>query len=628
MPESTDLVNELQTEFDRCRTQQDYESLGKLEERCKDILLKDTEDYVRAQIRVLVQEISALNEQSEQRTEAVTQDRKDLDLPNQERAAPAKSETPTIQRDTITLLQSQLINVFYDGKFQEALKLCATIRNIDPYNATAIEYAVKAEDYIQRNVIFNSLIPREAKEAYLHGVSALRKDELEPARILFESAVQIAADTGIGHFQDAEQALLEVEVLIRAKVLREEAEIKLSEDNWEEARKRLRDASGISDDLTTRSKLEMLDNLMKQEEIINSNLFASSATTTDAAQSISKYLALIRQETETLPKSKRLRVLLDSTIKSAQEVCLKLRVEAEHEFERAVSAAELEDQIHILEDALTAIEGAHDLCPSDVAVKDVRHQIKKQTALVTRAKQDLIDAERYIQIPDEGSLELAKKRIEALVGFAGDLSVQSTAKTLFGRLLAQSRIALNDDNFDGADEWLAQAVHVLRDILDAGDLGSDKLKELRNDLDARVIAQQNRIKFKRAMSAVQNGQMEEAVATFEEILATDPASELFQFHYRQALTRNQKEQELKQCLVKGIACLQARDSVGAKEALEKALSLKPEDTEIHRLYTEALIMKGRQDKGWSSLSVREKAQLVLAAALVVITIALTTRILF
>lgn len=131
-----------------------------------------------------------------------------------------------------------MTQAYYAGDYQQVIDLANRVINLQPGNATALEYRQKAEDNIIRGVVPDHRIPFDARVSYNRANSLVRAGNYNEAERLYREARDIAERSGILSWKDAEQALLDIQDLSLAREMVAEGDRLMSADNWSEARRK------------------------------------------------------------------------------------------------------------------------------------------------------------------------------------------------------------------------------------------------------------------------------------------------------------------------------------------------------------------------------------------------------
>jgi len=127
--------------------------------------------------------------------------------------------------------------LFYAGEYYSAIDLFAEVLRIEPNNREARERLANSEDYIRRGIVPDTRVPFEARVAFGRAQSLERAQRFEEAREFYTLAIDEARKGGeiLQNWQPAVEAILRVEVSIIAEQTKEEANVLLEKDKWDEA---------------------------------------------------------------------------------------------------------------------------------------------------------------------------------------------------------------------------------------------------------------------------------------------------------------------------------------------------------------------------------------------------------
>ncbi len=342
---------------------------------------------------------------------------------------------PSATQDQVNVLLEQLTQVYYEGKYQEAINLSLRVLQLDPNNLSAKEYQAKADDYLRRGVVAETRIPLLARTKYNRARSAIRASLYSEAQNLLEEALKIAQDeAGISRWADAESLLLEIADLQLAEELRKKGDDLAARDNWEQALEQYENSLGVVNTPRTQVKYDSLKKVIQLYQEVDIKLSVLSGQLLDKAEQIESLRADLAQALTYWPNSARLMELLVKLDARSRNVGAKLLAYGKEAFARACDAPSLRERLMGIQEALLNLEAASNLLSEDSNADTVRIQASTEEKRTKQAIMLLDEADKYMNLRDEASLNTARDKLNIVANDCSDFVQDQRYRTLLSKL--------------------------------------------------------------------------------------------------------------------------------------------------------------------------------------------------
>jgi tetratricopeptide (TPR) repeat protein len=331
-------------------------------------------------------------------------------------------------------LQARMTQVYYEGDYQEAINLCLKILSIDENNTVAKEYRVKAEDYLDRGVVPDARIPREARFSYNRALSLKRAGQYSEAESLFRKALDIAkTEGGIDRWSDAERELMEIDDLILQKELVQKGDRLARNDEWDEAAEMYQNAMNVVGDPNIEKKHDTLTKAVQIYRQVDVKLSMLTGQLTDQAKQLQPLRNDLAEARGYWPNSAKLMELMAKIDARTHEIGANLQERGENFLHESRNAVTVDDRLRRIQEGLRSLEAAGRLLPDDGNIDRLIREAQTEETRAERAKHALDEAEDLINHRNAESIEDAR---ELLMTTADDLS-DFTQGTRYRNLLSK-----------------------------------------------------------------------------------------------------------------------------------------------------------------------------------------------
>jgi len=514
---------------------------------------------------------------------------------------------PPLQNE-IGALTTRMFDAHYRGEYAAAISLCNQVLELDSRNATAKEYKAKAEDYLERGVVSDARIPPPARIAYNQGVSVQRARLYGEAKNLFNKALQLAGESGIAWWPDAENALLSAEELISAEELRKEGDELARQDHWDEALAKYEDALELAEIPRTRKRYDVLAQVVQAYYETENELSVASAQLIGRAEQIRLLQENIINALGYFPDSQKLLYLNDRVNTHKESI---LNVQSIKDMSAQARAVfQVDERRRRFQDVFELLGMLQNSQPYNQEVTGLMQQASREVNLLAELERELEQAEWGLQLDRENGIALAYSALEQLGRFANYSDYQRLLRMLLGELLSRSVMSRDHNNLPEAEAFLHQAESLYNLVFcvpraeEPQDHGP--LKQLQEDMSRYLKTHRSRLDLMRALVLAADKQYDSAIHLLERLTADDPEN----LHFRSELQRVKGAQESQEHLKKGAAFRKTGNVEEAAKEYGEALKLAVLDPTVIELYAEALSLRQRQEQGWSALTGRERAAFV------------------
>ncbi len=357
--------------------------------------------------------------------------------------------------DTSTLI-SQMTQLYYAGSYQQAVDLANRVLESQPENSTALEYRQKAEDNILRGIVPDHRIPFEARVAYNRANSLVRAGNYDEAERLYREARDLAEESGIPTWKDAEQALLEIQDLALARELQHEGDRLMSADDWQEAIRKYEGALRVvPNDPLSQDRLEKARALQVQVEQVQAQLAAMSGPLIQRAQALQQILnnlVLMRQQ---FPGSTRLASLMQDANSRLLAIKSQLDDQAGAALMRVENTMALDDRLRLTSEAVRALEAAAHLDPGDQSINAQLQQARQDEAQMQEARTIIERAAALIAQNIDAELSQARTMLTAASRFSQDSRYRQVVNELMERYIDRVELSISQNDLLSADRWLS-----------------------------------------------------------------------------------------------------------------------------------------------------------------------------
>lgn len=380
------------------------------------------------------------------------------DIPTQFETASPMPEAPTsnAMNPQVAQLLTQVTEAYYAGDYSQTVDLANRLLSLDPDNPQALDYRQKADDNLLRGVVPDHRIPFDARVAYNRANSLVRAGNYDEAQRLYREARDIADRAGIPTWKDVEQALLEIQDLALARELLAEGDRYLAADDWSAALNKYEGALRVvPNDPAAEERIELIKRVRQQYDQTTAQLGAiggSLAERAHALREILNQLAMIRQ---TLPASPRLQDMVDEVNRRLQNLKTQLISQGESALMRIEAVQGVEEKLRFANEAQDLLEIAVDIDPSDQKALTTLQQAQQIGADLGGGRQVMDRAGSLIAMNTDNDLAQAREMLSGLRRQAQDPNYRALLSDLLNRHLERVEYALEENNIQAAERWLA-----------------------------------------------------------------------------------------------------------------------------------------------------------------------------
>jgi tetratricopeptide (TPR) repeat protein len=269
----------------------------------------------------------------------------------------------------VQAMQARMIQAYYRGYYQDAIDLCASILRVDPSHTVAKEYQVKAKDYLERGVVPDTRIPRDARFSYNRGLSLKRAGQYREAETYFTDALDIAkTEAGIDRWADAERELGELNDLILQKDLVQRGDGLAAQGEWDEAVEVYQNALSVMASPSIRKKLRQAERAGQTYRKIASHVQIVAGSLADQAEQ----LRLLREDLvdarKRWPESPKFRALTAKVDARLHDIGVTLKERGARALADSRSARHVDARLRLIRAGLRSLEAAGRLLPEDVHI--------------------------------------------------------------------------------------------------------------------------------------------------------------------------------------------------------------------------------------------------------------------
>ncbi|MCK6577339.1 MAG: SH3 domain-containing protein [Anaerolineae bacterium] len=350
---------------------------------------------------------------------------------------------------------SEMTQAYYSGEYQQVIDLANRVLNLQPGNATALEYRQKAEDNLIRGVVPDHRIPFDARVSFNRANSLVRAGNYDEAERLYREARDIAERNGILTWKDAEQALLEIQDLALAREMINEGDRVLAADNWAEALRKYEGALRVvPNDPNAEDRIERVRRIQTDAEAVTAQLSLIGGALAEQAEQLQTVLGTIARLRQTLPNSPRLAQLAENANKRLGGVKTQLSEQSGSALNRAQSATALDEKLNLTNEAIQLLELGVKLDPADNSLSDMLLEARANAGNMQRARQVIERAATHIAQNYDNELLQARSMLSGLMDFAQDTRYRTVVNDLMSRYLERAIAAVEDGDVEEAQALL------------------------------------------------------------------------------------------------------------------------------------------------------------------------------
>ncbi len=371
---------------------------------------------------------------------------------SQQRRTPGQG--PTYGGDVDEAL-SELTQAYYAGDYQQVIDQANRILSQQPGNATALEYRQKAEDNLIRGVVPDHRIPFDARVAYNRANSLVRAGNYDEAERLYREARDLAERSGILSWQDAEQALLDIQDLALAREMINEGDRMMAADNWNEALRKYEGALRVvPNDPQAEERIERVRRIQGDTEGAAAQLSMLGGSLSEQAAQLQTVLGMIGRLRQSLPNSQRLAQLAETANNRLNAIKTQLNEQAQSALNRATSATSLEEKLNLTNEAIQLLELGVKLDPGDTSMSDLLLEARSSANDMQRARQVIERAANHIAQNYDNELLQARSMLSGLMQYAQDTRYRTVVNDLLTRYIERAVAAVDEGDVDEAQALL------------------------------------------------------------------------------------------------------------------------------------------------------------------------------
>lgn len=354
---------------------------------------------------------------------------------------------------------SELTQAYYAGDYQQVVDLANRVLNVQPGNATAMEYRQKAEDNIIRGVVPDHRIPFDARVSYNRANSLVRAGNYDEAQRLFREARDLAERSGILTWKDAEAALLEIQDLALARELITEGDRLMATDNWGEALRKYEGALRVvPNDPAAEERIEKVRRLQQDAEAVSVQLTMLGGTIGEQVTGLQNILNTLARLRQLLPNSQRLTQLTTDVNNRINGIKAQVGDQAQAALFRANSATALEERLTLTGEARNLLEQGVRLDPADTSLSAMLLEARTADSNMQHARQVMERAAALIAQNLDTDLVQARSMLTGLKDNAQDSRYRTVVSDLLARIVERAAAAIDEGNLDEANA-LIDAAH-------------------------------------------------------------------------------------------------------------------------------------------------------------------------
>ncbi|MBK8020534.1 MAG: hypothetical protein IPK19_03660 [Chloroflexi bacterium] len=347
---------------------------------------------------------------------------------------------------------SEMTQAYYSGDYQLVIDLANRVLNVQPGNATALEYRQKAEDNLIRGVVPDHRIPFDARVSFNRANSLVRAGNYDEAERLYREARDIAERNGILTWKDAEQALLEIQDLALAREMINDGDRMLAADNWAEALRKYDGALRVvPNDPNAEDRIERVRRIQTDADAVTAQLSLIGGALAEQAEQLQTVLGTIARLRQTLPNSPRLGQLAENANKRLGAVKTQLTEQAASALNRAKSATALDEKLNLTNEAIQLLELGVKLDPADGNLSEMLLEARANASNMQRARQVIERAATNIAQNYDNELLQARSMLSGLMEFAQDTRYRAVVNDLMSRYLERAIAAVEDGDVEEAE---------------------------------------------------------------------------------------------------------------------------------------------------------------------------------
>jgi hypothetical protein len=331
-------------------------------------------------------------------------------------------------------LISRLEDQYYLGEYRESIELCHKIQLLDPENSIAKDYLHKAEARLEEGYVPETKIPARARMAYNKGLSAKRAGMYREAQNLFNEAQRIAESEGIDRWGDIERALIDIEDLVLAKRLENEADELAKQDKWEEALPKYEGALELKGFPRTEKKYGALKKVIRTYRETGVRLSTLSGSLTDIARQLSEMRNELSEARAYWAESIKLGELWAQVDARSRETGVRLQERGENLLDQARSARTINDRLRFTDEALRYLETGRDLLSDDPRIDTLLLQAITEEERAQNIKDLLEDTERLLSQRDASGIDEALTKLQTVADEFSDYIKDPRYRSLLAKL--------------------------------------------------------------------------------------------------------------------------------------------------------------------------------------------------